>query len=630
QYRIGSVYAVQVMGLDPERIAYGFRVDGPHQPRRGHYFDSDTILLDPYARAVTGREQWGQNPGEPFLSRVPSDDFDWGEDRPLETPIEDVVIYEMHVRGFTRHQSSGVAQPGTYKAIHEKIPYLKELGVNCVELMPVFEFDEFEHYRTNPETGEMLLNYWGYSPVSFFAPKAGYAASGSEGGEINELKWLIKDLHENGIEVILDVVFNHTAEGNEKGPTFSFKGLDSRIYYILTPEGYFYNFSGTGNTFNCNHPQALNVIMDSLRYWVSEFHVDGFRFDLASIMVRGMDGTPLADPPLLRQMTFDPLLSRTKLIAEPWDAEGLYHLGSFSSHSRWAEWNGRYRDHIRRFLKGDAGLTRAVAAALVGSPDLYSRRGPISTINFITAHDGFTLMDLVSYNDKHNEGNAERGDNGTNDNHSWNSGVEGQTTDSNITEFRHRRIKSAIALLMVSQGTPMILMGDEMGRTQGGNNNAYCQDSEISWLGWRLLSSNGDLFHFFKACVTFRRAHPVLRGGYFLRGEDYRNKGARDITWHGVRLNKPDWSEGGRTLAFMLAGEYAKGGLVNDNDIYVAMNMHWRQRFFALPPATGDRRWHLFANSGEHGIHWPGYEPYLQEQRVLPLKGYSVAILVGK
>jgi glycogen operon protein len=566
----------------------------------------------------------------PYRAQIATDDFDWGMDHPLQTPIEDIVIYEMHVRGFTQHASSGVNNPGTYTAIREKIPYLKELGVNCIELMPIFEFDEFENWRINPETGETLLNYWGYSPAAFFAPKTGYAASGSQGGAINELKALIKELHANGIEIILDVVFNHTAEGNEKGPTISFKGIDSRTYYILTPDGYFHNFSGTGNTFSCNHPGTLSMLIDCLRYWVTAYHVDGFRFDLASIMTRGVDGAPLADPPALRLMAFDPILAGTKLIAEPWDAQGLYHLGSFSAHSRWAEWNGRYRDNVRKFLKGDPGMTRAIASALLGSPDLYRERGPIATINFITAHDGFTLLDLVSYNDKHNDGNCEPGDNGTNDNNSWNSGVEGPSDEPAINELRRRRIKNAIALLIVSQGVPMILMGDEMGRTQGGNNNAYCQDSELNWLNWNLLGSNPDLFHFFKACITFRRAHPVLRNGYFLRGEDYLKKGYSDFTWHGVRIGKPDWSETSRTLAFMLKGEYAKGGLYTDEDIYVALNMHWRSRFFALPPAPHGKAWHLFANTGDHAVHWPGWEARLENQRILSLRSYSIAILVGK
>jgi len=634
EYRIGSVFTMVVLGLDPAAVEYGFRMDGPYDPKAGHYFKPDALLLDPYAKATAGHEIWGaenlaqDRHQKEYRARVVVNDFEWGVDRPLGTPIEDIVIYELHVRGFTRDESSGVRHPGTYSAIREKIPYLKELGVNCVELMPIFEFDEFENWRRNPKTGEMLLSYWGYNPIAFFAPKASFAAHA--GGEVDEFKALVKELHANGIEIILDVVFNHTAEGNENGPTLSFKGIDSRIFYMLTPHGYFYNFSGTGNTLNCNHPMVADFLIECLRYWVTEYHIDGFRFDLASIMTRGEDGSPLSNPPLLRRMTFDPVLSGTKLIAEPWDAGGLYHVGSFSEHSRWAEWNGRYRDTMRRFLKGDTGMTQSVGAALVGSPDLYHNRGPIASINFITAHDGFTLTDLVSYNEKHNGANCEPGDSGANDNNSWNSGVEGPTDDPEVLALRARRIRNAIAVLMVSQGTPMVLMGDEVGRTQDGNNNAYCHDSALSWLNWDLLRTNSDLFYFFKACITFRRAHAVLRNGYFLRGEDYLNKGHLDITWHGIRVGKPDWSEKSRTLAFMLGSGYAKGGLYNDDHVYVAMNMHWRPRVFAVPPAPNGERWHVFANTSDPTVHWPGWEPPLENQRFLRLAGYSVGILVGK
>jgi glycogen operon protein len=632
EFRIGAVFAITVFGVDPGAIEYGFRFDGPHDPREGHYFDPQAVVLDPYARRVGGRERWGVQPDPenpfPHRGRVLADAFDWGIDRPLNKPIEDLVIYEMHVRGFTRHPSANVSAPGTYQAILDKIPYLNELGVNCVELMPVFEFDEFEHWRINAETGELLLNYWGYSPVAFFAPKVGYAATGETGGEVNELKQVIKTLHQNGIEVVLDVVFNHTAEGNEHGPILSFKGIDSKTYYILTPDGYFYNFSGTGNTFNCNHPPVQTLILECLRYWVSEYHIDGFRFDLASIMTRDRHGTPLGDPPLLRAMAFDPVLANTKLIAEPWDAAGLYHLGSFPAYHRWAEWNGRYRDNIRRFLKGDPGLTRQVAQAFLGSPDLYSERGPIATVNFITAHDGFTLYDLVSYDEKHNANNYEPGDNGSNHNSSWNSGAEGPTLDPAINALRRRRMKNAIAILMISQGTPMILMGDEIGRTQHGNNNGYCQDSPISWMDWSLLNSNFDLFYFFKACITFRRAHPVLRNGYFLRGEDYQNHGTPDIAWHGVKVGKPDWGIKSRTLAFMLSGRYAKGGLMKDSDIYVAMNMDYVEKAFLLPKPQG--HWHIFATTSDGLVNWPGYETYLSDQSCITLLPYSVAILVGK
>lgn len=635
-YRIGDVFAIGIRGLDHKAIEYGYRLEGTTILGDGTEIDPATILLDPYAKAVSGRETWGQLPDwdNPFQHRalIIESHFDWGADRPLRTPIEDLVIYEMHVRGFTRHPSAGATHPGTYDAIREKIHYLKELGVNCVELMPVFEFDEFENSRKCPDSNELLLNYWGYAPVAFFAPKAGYAASKAPDGPLNELKALIRDLHANGIEVILDVVFNHTAEGNEKGPVISFKGIDNDLYYILTPEGYYYNFSGTGNTFNCNHPRVRGLILDCLRYWVTEYHVDGFRFDLASVMTRDLDGTPLADPPLLRAMVDDPILSGTKLIAEPWDADGLYHLGSFPAHGRWAEWNGQYRDTLRRFLKGDAGQVRAMAEALTGSPQLYPGRGPIATINFITAHDGFTLMDLVSYNQKHNAANCEPGDSGTNANYSWNCGVEGPTDDAEINALRHRQIKNALAMLLMSQGVPMLLMGDEMGRTQHGNNNAYCQDTPLSWMDWAFIQKNFDIFEFFKACVAFRHRHPALRNGYFLREEDYAGKGCIDLTWHGVRVGKPDFSGASRTLAFMLCGAYAKGGLATDDNIYMAMNMHWKGHHFELPSLPEGQSWHVFINTGrpKAEVHFPDTEPRLDNQQSIVVRARSVVILVGR
>ena len=611
-------------------------MDGPWEPEQGRRFNPDIVLLDPYAKAVSGRPVWAEADDKqnlpPFRGRIPvPDTFDWGQDRPLELPIEDIVIYEMHVRGFTRHESSGVNHPGTYRGVIEKIPYLKELGVNCVELMPMFEFDEFEHWRQNPDTGEVLLNYWGYSTVAFAAPKAGYAAWGTQGEEINEFKWMVKELHENGLEVILDVVFNHTAEGNENGPTISFKGIDNQTYYILTPEGFYYNFSGTGNTVNCNNPAVSKFIVDCLRYWVTEYHIDGFRFDLASILTRNMDGMPMSDPPLLRTIAFDPILRRTKLIAEPWDADGLYHVGSFPAYGRWAEWNGRYRDTLRRFLKGDPEQVGEFAQSIQGSPNMYPGRGPIATVNFITAHDGFTLMDLVSYNDKHNDANL-AGDNGANDNYSWNHGAEGSTDDPEINKLRRRQIKNAIAMLMVSQGVPMILMGDEIGRTQHGNNNTYCQDNELNWLDWRLIEQNRDLFDFFKYCIAFRRGHSTLRNGHFLRGEDYKQVGCPDFALHGVKLNKPIFTKENRRLAFMLCGAYGKGGLMPDDDIYVAMNMHWQDKAFELPPPRPDRTWRVFINTGDEAapIHTPWQEPMLKNQVRLRMKNRSVAILVGR
>jgi isoamylase len=634
EYQAGHVFAVLVLDLNYEEIEYGFKLTGIELPRAT--YSPDTILLDPYAKAITGRGEWAVLPdwNDPYQhrARIPAPDlFDWGEDHPLNTPVEDLVIYEMHVRGFTQHPTSGVRYPGTYAGMMEKISYLKDLGINCVELMPIFEFDEFENCRENPETGELLLNYWGYSPVGFFAPKAGYAASGPEGGEINELKNLVKALHANGIEVILDVVFNHTAEGNHLGPVISFKGLDNDLYYILTPEGYYYNFSGTGNTFNCNHPVVRGLILESLRYWVTEYHVDGFRFDLASIMTRDSRGMPMEDPPILQLLALDPVLGKTKLIAEPWDADGLYHLGSFPDYGRWAEWNGYYRDTLRKFLKADSHQVQAMAQAVLGSPNLYPGRGPITSINFITAHDGFTLMDLVSYNDKHNENNFE-GENGANDNHSWNCGAEGITDDPEINALRRRQVKNAIAMLMISQGVPMILMGDEVGRTQNGNNNTYCQDNDLNWLDWRLLQENADIFRFFKFCITFRHYHPILRNGYYMRHVDFMDTGYKDIVWHGRTLNKPDWTDESRTLAFMLDGGHAKGGLAVDNSLYIAMNMHWEGKTFDLPSLPTGVRWHVFVNTGDPfgEIRPPNNEPVLPHQRKLPLMPHSVAILIAK
>ncbi len=635
--RVGHVFAIKVKYFPWEKYEYGYRVDGPSDPGDGYRFNRDIILLDPYAREVTGRDVWGKRAAEntlfPHRGRiVPDRDFDWGGDKPLQPDIEDLVMYEMHVRGFTRHESSGVKHPGTFDGVREKIPYLKELGVNAIELMPIFDFDEFENSRKNPTTGEMLLNYWGYSTVNFFSPKAGYAAA-SNGGERAELKSLIKALHQNGIAVILDVVFNHTAEGNENGPTISFRGIDNATYYMLTPEGYYYNFSGTGNTLNCNHPAVIEFIMDCLRYWVTEYHVDGFRFDLASILTRDPLGAPMADPPLVRMLSFDPILSQTMLIAEPWDAGGLYHVGHFPSYGRWSEWNGKYRDSLRAFIRSNEGEVGEMAQRIMGSPDLYEGRGPIASVNFVIAHDGFTLADLVSYNDKHNEANLEDNKDGHNDNQSWNHGVEGPTDDPDILKLRDRQMKNATAILLVSQGTPMFLMGDEIGRTQQGNNNTYAQDNDLNWMDWTLVEKNRDLFEFFKKMIAFRRAHPVLRNGHFLRDEDYNNIGIADITWHGIEAWNADFTEDSREIAFLLAGAYGKGGLEPDDDIYVAMNMFWEDEEFELPEPIGDKRWHVFLNTGaEIGtqIVEPGQEPLLEDQNSILLAPRSVLILVGK
>jgi isoamylase len=647
-FRVGNVFSMIVFDLDDENIEYGFRMGGPG-PRveRGqpgfHRFDPSKILMDPYAKAIGGRDVWGETPDRndiyPHRARIVHDDFDWESDRPLEISPEDLIIYEMHVRGFTRHASSKVKQPGTFSAIREKIPYLKELGVNCVELMPIYEFDELEHSQQDPEIGHWLkMNYWGYSTVGFFAPKAGYATTGKMKDATmvaDELKTLVKELHENGIEVILDVVFNHTAEGNEYGPTISFRGIDNVTYYMLTPEGYYYNFSGTGNTLNCNNPVVRTMVLDCLRYWASEYHIDGFRFDLAAILGRDPWGAPMANPPLLEILAADPILAKCKLIAEAWDAGGLYQVGSFPAFGRWAEWNGKYRDTIRKFLKGEPGQVGEMAQRLQGSPDIYAwgGRGPNASVNFITCHDGFTLADLVSYNSKHNEANGEDNRDGANDNNSWNCGWEGSTDNPDINALRQRQMKNALAMLLVSRGIPMILMGDEVGRTKNGNNNTYCHDNVLNWLDWTLLEKSADLFRFIKNCITFRKAHPVLRSNEFFRNQDYVGSGYADITWHGTQAWNADWSGSSRILAFMLCGKHAKGGTTEGYYIYVAMNMYWETLAFELPGLPEGMQWHVFANTSAPPPKdsWePGTEPVLENQHQFLAGGRSVVILIGK
>ncbi|MBF9070761.1 glycogen debranching protein GlgX [Streptacidiphilus sp. NEAU-YB345] len=636
EFRVGSVYAMTVFGLDLETLRYGFRADGPFDPARGDRFDAERILLDPHARGVSGRDQWGREPDwedpYPYRAQVVNDDFDWGDDTPLQLPYESLVIYETHVRGFTRHPSSGVSAPGTYAGLREKIPYLQQLGVNCVELLPVFEFDEFDNPRTDPATGRRLHNYWGYNTVSFFAPKAGYAATGPLGMQADEFKTLVKALHRAGIEVILDVVFNHTAEGNEHGPTLSFRGLDNATYYMLTPQGEYFNFSGTGNTVNCNHPVVRDFVLNCLRYWVSEYHIDGFRFDLAAILDRDTDGTPLPNPPLLQQLAFDPVLRHTKLIAEAWDAGGLYQVGHFPNYGRWSEWNGKFRDVVRRFTKGEPGLVGELATRMAGSPDLYEGRSSTASINFITAHDGFTLNDLVSYNDKHNEANGEGNNDGANDNHSWNCGVEGPTDSPHIRELRLRQMKNMLLILLTSQGVPMLLAGDEVGRTQQGNNNTYCQDNELSWFDWSLVETNAELLEFTRGLIAFRHAHPVLRSAEHPRGHLVPS-GFPDVSWHGTRAWEPDWAHHVRVLAMLRGGRGLKRGQVADDHVYVAVNAHWEAHDLELPSLPPGESWHLFTDTGAtapHGLHRPGAEPTLEHPGRYRLGPHSAVILVGR
>ena len=637
KFRIGNVWSMIVFNLDVEEIEYAYRMDGPFNPGEGHRFNKDVFLMDPYAKAIGGRDVWGEKPDRedpyPHRARILLDDFDWEGDRPLELPMEDLVIYEMHVRGFSRHESSGVDAPGTFAGIREKIPYLKDLGVNCLELMPVFEFDEWENSKISPVTGEQLFNYWGYSQVGFFAPKAGLAATGQYGMQADELKTTIRDLHRNGMEVMLDVVFNHTAEGNENGPYISFRGLDNKTYYILTPEGYYYNFSGCGNTLNCNNPVVRNMILDCLRYWVAEYHIDGFRFDLASILGRDQNGAPMSNPPLLESLAFDPILGKCKLVAEAWDAGGLYQVGSFPAYNRWAEWNGKYRDDVRRFLKGDDGYTGALKCRIEGSPDLYQweGRGSKASINFITCHDGFTLRDMFSYNGKHNEANGENNNDGGNDNHSWNCGWEGDCDDAGVKFLRKQMSKNALAILLVSRGVPMILGGDEMGNTQFGSNNAYCQDNIVSWLDWSLLDEYADLHRFFKHLIAFRKDHCVFRHAGFFQHQDYMGSGYPDISWHGSKLWQPDFS--GRSVAFLLDGKHALEGSVPDNSVFCAINMHWEMHGFELPPLADGRRWHMSVNTGvasPEDIWEAGQEPAIANQAEVLVGARSIIIAIAK
>ena len=600
-YRIGDVYSIVVYDLDYEDVEYGFRIDGPFDPEQGHRFNQDNILMDPYARCLSGRDVWGVEPdwSNPYQyrSRIAFDDFDWEGDSPLEINDADLVIYELHVRSFTKSETSDVKFKGTYAGITEKIPYLKSLGVNAVELMPIFEFDEFENSRIHPDTGERLYNYWGYSTVAFFAPKAGFAASGKFGMQVDEFKQLVKELHKAGIEVILDVVFNHTAEGNELGPSISFKGLDNKIYYMLTPEGYYFNFSGTGNTLNCNNPVVRNLVLDCLRYWSAEYHIDGFRFDLASILGRDPWGAPLSNPPLLESLAFDPILSSCKLIAEAWDAGGLYQVGTFPAFGRWSEWNGKYRDTLRRFLKGDEGQVGEMAQRVQGSPDLYqwNGRSPATSINFVTCHDGFTLADLVSYNEKHNEANGEYNRDGGDDNHSWNCGAEGWTEDEWIRSLRLKQSMNAIGILMTSRGTPMLLMGDEFGRSQHGNNNAYCIDSPISWVDWSLLDSNQALFAFTQKIIDFRHKHPCLRVNQF---DHPGSKHLPSCSFHGTTPWQVNWSNDSRQLAWLMSCN------MDDNQaqldaVYVATNTAHYATWFDLPGLPEEYCWHLRFNTGD-------------------------------
>ena len=587
-YRIGNVFSMIVFDLDVEDFQYAFRLDGPYDKKKGLLFDKHKPLLDPYAKAVVGQSEWGQKP-DAFLGyrgRVVKNNFDWGITKPSIIPMEDLIIYEMHVRGFTKDASSGVAHPGTFHGIMEKIPYLKELGINAVELMPIFEFDEMRDHRVID--GRELLDYWGYNTVSFFAPNTSYASDREYNHVGTELKQLIKTLKENGIEVILDVVFNHTAEGNEDGPFFSFKGIDNNVYYMLTPDGNYYNFSGCGNTVNCNHPVVQQMIVECLRYWVTTYRVDGFRFDLASILGRNEDGTPMDKPPLLQTLAFDPILGDVKLIAEAWDAGGLYQVGNFPSWKRWSEWNGKYRDDLRDFLKGGYWKAPEAALRISGSSDLYNpfERGTNASINFITCHYGFSLYDLYSYNHKHNEANGWNNTDGSDDNRSWNCGTEGDTKDPLILKLRYRMIKNAFAVLICSRGTPMFLSGDEFCDTRFGNNNPYCQDNLTSWLDWKLLDTHRDIFEFCKYMIHFRRNHPAIR-----KSIAQSHCGFPPISQHGATPWDDNFTQDSKIVCTMFAGHDEKQDL--EDIVYLAVNPYWESILIHLPKLPEPLQWHL-------------------------------------
>ncbi len=624
---------VFVRGLPPG-VHYAYRVDGPWNPAAGHRFNRNKVLIDPYARGNTD-SLWdraaacGHQDNLAGAMRsvvIDVSGYDWEGDRPLNRPMNETIIYEMHVRGFTQSPGSGVAHPGTFAGIVEKIPYLKELGVTAVELMPIFDFDLKHPLRT--VDGTPLRNYWGYGTVCFFAPQSAYCVIPEEGRHAVEFRDMVKALHRAGIEVILDVVFNHTDEGNHLGPTFCFRGIDNSTYYYLVPwdKQYYFDFTGCGNTLNCNHPIVQKFIIECLRYWVREMHVDGFRFDLGSVLARGEDGQPLPHPPVVWQIELDEALAETKVIAEAWDAAGLYQIGRFPG-DRWAEWNGRYRDDIRRFLRGEPGLAGAVASRIGGSSDLYEAQGelPINSINFVTCHDGFTLNDLVSYNRKHNEANGEGNRDGQDENLSWNCGVEGPSDDPEIERLRSRQIRNFATILLLSRGVPMLLMGDEVRRTQLGNNNAYCQDNPLSWFDWSLVERHADLLRFFRLMIAFRKRHSTLHCGRFFTGErDAR--GVPDVAWHGCRLNEPGWGDPqGRVLAFTL------GGFEGQPDLHVMMNMHWERLDFQVPEIPG-RSWSKAVDTAAPppgDIFEEGAEPPFSGT-ICPVEGRSIVVLVAR
>ena len=631
--KTGDVWHIWIEGLREGQV-YGYRVSGDYDPECGHRFNDNKLLLDPYARAITGNFKWDLTRARGVIlgSEDETNSFSMIDSapyvpksivlngrnelvkNPIRIPENDLIIYELHVKGFTAHESSGVTAPGTFKGLTEKIPYLKKLGVNAVELLPIQEFDEFENININPVTGEKLKNYWGYSTIAFFAPKGNYSASGTLGSQVKEFRDMVKQFNEAGIEVFLDVVFNHTHEGDHRGPTLSFRGIDNAIYYMLDEDKKYYkNYSGCGNTVNCNHPLVRQFILDCLRYWFIEMDVDGFRFDLASILGRDQKGEMLSNPPLIEWIEEDPILRNVKIIAEAWDAGGAYQVGKFPG--RWAEWNGRYRDDIRRFWRGEQGFKGLFATRLTGSSDLYNTSAPCRSINFITCHDGFTLNDLVSYNSKHNIENGENNRDGENHNFSCNWGIEGVSAPPEIERLRVRMIKNFTATLFLSLGIPMMLAGDELRRSQKGNNNSYCQDNEISWINWSLTEKNIEIYEFTRQMIEFRKNHPILRSMRFYSGEKKKGFTTGDILWMTPENKKPDWSDEDLCIAALINGAYAEElFLLPDSDFYMMFNPSGTGRKFRIPETPSGRKWKVSINtngiSGED-IFLQGKEPLL-------------------
>ena len=640
--RVGDLWTVFVPRIKAGQL-YAYKVSGPADLSAGMRFNGDVVLLDPYARAYTsnlptgdGRHSRYHGPDDRRpKSVVVRDSFNWKGVRPPRHALKDSIIYEVHPRGFTRSPSAAVKKPGTYAGFLEKIDHLKDLGVTAVELLPVHEYDPLENHRHNPETGARLTNYWGYSTVGFFAPCGYYCFGDKPGDPVREFKTLVRELHAAGIEVILDVVYNHTAEGNHQGPTLHYKGIDNPIYYYLEPDGKHYtDYTGCGNTVSCNHPVVSDMILESLKYWVTRMHVDGFRFDLASVLSRDRSGRVRPTTAILERISEDPVLRDTKIVAEAWDAAGAYQVGQFPG--RWAEWNGRYRDDVRQFWRGDAGKTGALATRLTGSSDLYQHSGrrPYHSINFVTSHDGFPLADLTRYDRKHNEANGEDNRDGDDHNHSHNYGREGDTDHPPTRRVRSRQVRNMLATLLLSQGVPMILGGDEFGRTQGGNNNAYCQDNEISWFDWSLVEADAGLLRFAKTLIAFRRAHPVLRRGSFLHGKPLPGRARADVTWFGCDGKSKRWKHDDGTLMCELDGasldaDYPEEHERADVDVLMMFNAGDVSRCFRLPPGTHvDRPWRLLANTScpaPHDVHPEGAGPQARAGSLFPLVARSLA-----